>query len=176
MTSIIWPSFAAAFVLAQPIIKNAEGFEARPYMCPAGKATIGWGTTRYPDGRPVTMQDAAVSQVFAQTFLEAAAKRVLAQLQMPGLIARSPTVHQAGAFLSLAYNIGVGAHDGVKGDIADSDLLDFFNHGDLLRCSHEFIKWNKAHVRGVLTILPGLTVRRLAERNLFLTPDSEAIA
>lgn len=35
------------------LIKVFEGFSAKAYRCPANVPTIGYGTTRYPDGRPV---------------------------------------------------------------------------------------------------------------------------
>ena len=35
------------------IIKKFEGFRAKPYRCPAGVATIGYGSTYYADGKPV---------------------------------------------------------------------------------------------------------------------------
>lgn len=164
---VIWPAAGSVILLAEPIIKSAEGFRAAPYICPAGKPTIGWGTTRYPDNRPVTMKDKPVSQIEAEVFLQFACKRVLADLQRPGIITRSPTINQAAAFLSLAYNIGVGAHDGIKGDLADSTLLERFNAGDLAGAERHFLDWNKAHVGGVLKTLPGLTLRRECEQKLF---------
>ncbi|HEY0265712.1 MAG TPA: lysozyme [Rhizomicrobium sp.] len=160
-----WPPAEAVLFLAEPIIKNAEGFDARPYLCPAGIPTIGWGTTRYPNGRRVTLQDKPVSQAEAEIFLQASARRVLAQLQ--GIVARAPTVRQAAALLSLAYNIGVGAHDGRKGDLADSTLLECFDRGDLAGAAAHFLDWNKARIGGRLQALPGLTARRKAEQALF---------
>lgn len=164
---VTWPAAGSVILLAEPIIKNAEGFSAKPYLCPAGKPTIGWGTTRYPDGRPVTMGDKPVQEIEAEVFLQASCKRVILDLQRPGIITRSPTVNQAAAFLSLAYNIGVGAHDGIKGDLADSTLLERFNAGDLAGAEAHFMDWNKAHVKGVLTTLPGLIRRREKEQKLF---------
>ena len=35
------------------LIKKWEGCKLTAYKCPAGVWTIGIGTTRYPDGRPV---------------------------------------------------------------------------------------------------------------------------
>jgi lysozyme len=98
--------------------------------------------------------------------------RVLAGLQMPGIITRPPTVHQAAALLCLAYNVGVGAHDGVKGDLADSTLLARFNAGNFTGAADQFLVWNKARVGGKLVVLPGLDTRRHVERDLFLTLDA----
>lgn len=54
------------------IIAEFEGFSPVPYMCPAGKATIGYGSTFYQDGRSVTMSDGAIT--------EPQAKRMLAEI------------------------------------------------------------------------------------------------
>lgn len=167
-----FPSDADVLALAKPLIKQFEGFAAKPYLCPAGKPTIAWGCTTYPSGKAVAMGDypQGIPDDFAGVCLVSAMLRTLGQLKP--LLTRSPTVHQAAALLCLAYNVGVGCHDGVKGDIADSTLLEAFNAGDFESAASRFLDWDKAHVSGVLTVLPGLKKRREAERVLFLTPDA----
>ena len=32
------------------LIKEFESFKSKPYLCPSQKATIGFGSTYYPDG------------------------------------------------------------------------------------------------------------------------------
>lgn len=166
--SITWPDRAAIFAVAEPLIARFEHFEPKPYLCPAGVPTIGYGSTRYPDGRKVTLADQPCSEAEARVYLEYAMRRVLADLQACGAITRAPTVNQAAALLSLAYNVGVGVHDGRKGDLADSSLLECFDRGDLAGTAFHFLDWNKARVDGVLQPLAGLTTRRQAERDLFL--------
>jgi lysozyme len=161
-----WPSDTDIFPLAKPLIKNAEGYSSKPYLCPAGKATIGWGSTRYPNGRKVTMQDSEIENSWAEVCLTSAMRRVMEDLQK--VVKRVPTANQAAALLSLAYNVGVGTQDGVKGDLADSTLLQHFEAGDDAKAADEFPKWNKARVRGQLQTLAGLTKRRNLERELFL--------
>ena len=39
------------------MIMNYEGLALEAYRCPAGKVTIGYGTTVYPDGTPVKIGD-----------------------------------------------------------------------------------------------------------------------
>lgn len=168
--AIIWPDRAVVFAVAEPIIVEFEGFRSKPYLCPAGVPTIGYGTTRYPDGRKVSLADKPCSETEARVYLEFSMRRVLQDLQNSGAVTHAPTVNQSGAFLSLAYNIGVGAHDGVKGDLADSTLLECFNRGDLLGAAHHFADWNKARQGGILQALPGLTARRKREQALFLQP------
>ena len=107
----------------------------------------------------------------ARGYLKFSMHRVLAELQRPGNVRRSPTLHQAAALLILAYNVGVGAHDGIKGDLADSTLLDLFNRGDISGAAQQFLAWNKTHVDGRLVALDGLTARRRSEQKLFLTQE-----
>lgn len=161
-----WPPDTDVFALAKPLIKNSEGYSGKPYLCPAGKATIGWGSTKYPDGRTVLMSDLPIDQSFAEVCLTSAMRRVREGLQK--VVKKPPTVNEAAALLSLAYNVGVGAQDGVKGDLADSTLLHLYEQGELVKAGNEFLKWNKARVGGKLQELPGLTARRQKERELFL--------
>jgi lysozyme len=161
-----WPADAAVLPLALPLIRIYEGFKPNPYLCPAGKWTIGYGTTKYPDGMKVTGADKAIGKADGERFLAASIARVEADLRP--LLTRDPTAAQYAALIGLAYNIGVGVHDGVKGDLADSTLLAKFNAGDIQGAADQFLVWNKAHVNGELTELLGLTKRRQAERALFL--------
>lgn len=163
----MYPTDTAVISLALPLIREYEGFNAKPYLCPAGKWTIGYGTTRYPDGRKVAKDDKPISPVEAERFLCASCSRVLQSLRP--LLTRTPGLHQAAALLCLAYNVGVGARDGVKGDLADSTLLAKFNAGDTAGAADQFPLWDKAHVGGKLVTLPGLTRRRQSERALFLS-------
>ena len=52
------------------IIKQYEGFRAKPYLCPAGVPTIGYGATYYTDGRKVTLRDAPISEADADKLLD----------------------------------------------------------------------------------------------------------
>ena len=156
--------------MAEPEIILGEGFRSKPYLCPAGVPTIGYGTTRYPDGSKVTLADREITEAEGRVFLEFSMRRVLRDLETCGGVTRAPNVNQAGSLLSLAYNVGVGAHDGVKGDLADSTLLECFNAGDIAGAGRQFLAWNKARQHGVLQPLPGLTLRRQREQALFLKP------
>jgi lysozyme len=158
--------FADALPLAEPLIEKWEGFRAAPYLCPAGIPTIGYGTTVYPNGVRVTLADGLVTIALAQAYLSAAVGRVAHDL-FP-LLKREPTVPQLAALLSLAYNIGVGVHDGIRGDLADSTLLARFNAGNIPDAADCFLDWDKAHIHGHLVVLPGLHLRRAEERALFL--------
>ena len=51
------------------LIKRYEGFRAKPYLCPAGVPTIGYGVTVYPDGTKVTLQDPPITQAKAPAIM-----------------------------------------------------------------------------------------------------------
>ena len=56
-----------AIEIATPLVKRFEGCRLAPYLCPAGKATIGYGMTVYPDtGKKVSMSDPALTQEQAE--------------------------------------------------------------------------------------------------------------
>lgn len=164
---VIWPASALIFSVAEPVIKAAEGLRLKAYLCPAGKWTIGWGCTMQPNGQAIE-PGMTISPLYAEVFLQASMTRELALLEHPGIITRSPNVNQAGAFLSITYNIGVGIHDGKKGDFADSDIVANFNAGNDNEAADHFLDWDKAHVNGALVVLPGLATRRTTEKALFL--------
>lgn len=50
-------------------IKRFEGLVLHPYLCSAGKPTIGYGATFYPDGRKVTLQDKSITKEEAEKLL-----------------------------------------------------------------------------------------------------------
>lgn len=66
--------------------------------------------------------------------------------------------NQFDALVDLVFNVG-------SGNFKDSTLLKMLNIHAYDRASHEFEKWNRAG--GI--VRDGLTRRRLAEKNLFLT-------
>jgi lysozyme len=169
-----WPNDSDVLTLTAPLIKRFEKLELEPYLCPAGKWTIGYGTTKYPSGIKVARCDPQIDATTANNYLQSSMLRVLRDMQKNGAIIRVPTISQAAAILSLAYNCGLGCHDGKKGDLADSDLLSKFNLGNVSGAADEFLEWDKAHVWNtghtakIIVVLAGLKSRRKVERDLFL--------
>jgi lysozyme len=163
-----FPPDLATFALARPRIQGFEGFMLKPYLCPANKWTIGWGTTRYPNGDRVKETDfpEGITPGFANTCLNYAMARV--RLSLQPCLTHIPTVPQAAALICLAYNVGVGVHDGVKGDLADSTLLAKLNAGDIGAAADHFLDWVYIHKDGKAVKLDGLVKRRQIERALFL--------
>jgi lysozyme len=157
-----WPGNAAVFPLAETVIKQFEGLRLAPYPDSAGIATIGWGTILYPTGARVTMGDPPITEDYAEQCL--AFQMAQKSSALAGCLTRAPSLHQAAAMLSLAYNIGVVA-------FAGSTVLHAFNAGDVQGAANAFLLWDKTHVDGQLVVVPGLLNRRNAEQALFLTPD-----
>lgn len=158
-----WPGDNAVFPICLPIIKQFEGFRSHPYLDSVGVATIGYGTTHYPDGSAVTMQDPAITEAEAASYLTTYVSRESAAIAR--LLKRMPTLHQAAAMLSLAYNIGTP-------HFTSSSALRDFNAGSFLAAADAFLLWDKGTVNGQLVVIPGLHARRVAERTVFLTADS----
>ena len=137
------------------LIKQFEGFRARPYLCPAGVPTIGYGATYYPDGKKVTMRDKPVSEADATAML----RSMLVQYEngVERYVQVPITQGQFDALVSFAYNLGLAA---LKG----STLLRLVNERNFVGAAAQFSRWNKASGK----VLPGLTRRREAERKLFV--------
>lgn len=132
------------------IAKPAEGFRARPYLCPAGVWTIGYGATRYLDGRPVAPSDSPVSEVAADRLLE----QSICQTYQPGTKALTPLLKGAklGAITDFSFNLGLTR-------LKASTLRKKLNMGDFHGAAEELKKW----VNGGGRRLPGLVARRAAE-------------
>lgn len=144
-----------AVELAADLCRQFEGLRLKPYLCPAGIPTIGYGSTRYADGRAVTLRDAPIAREQADELLRLTLKRDY----LPGLLAASPVLEQSpqalGALGSFAYNLGLGAYRA-------STLRKRVDAGDWAGVAVELAKW----VRGGGKVLPGLVARREAEADL----------
>lgn len=138
------------------LIKRFEGFRAAPYQCPAGRWTIGYGSTA-----GVTPDMAAISRERADILLrhdilpyERAIRR---------LITVPLTQPQFDALVSFTYNVGEGA-------FARSTLRKKLNNHDYAGAAQEFHRWTMAS--GVT--LHGLVKRRAAESALFRKPLAQS--
>ena len=145
------------------LIKKTESFESRPYRCPANIPSIGFGTTRYPNGKAVTMYDPAITLEQANAYfahdIERFERDVLSLVKVP------ITQGQFDALVSFAYNCGSDIDDDTIAEgLGDSTLLKKLNAGDYKGAADEFPKWNK----GAGKVQPGLVKRRAAERDMFL--------
>lgn len=92
---------------ALKLIQEFEGCHLDAYLCPAGVATIGWGNTRYSDGRPVKLGD-KINRIEADMMLRQEVDRIAGKLKadVPHWSAMSD--EQRSALVSFAYNLGAG--------------------------------------------------------------------
>jgi lysozyme len=158
-----WPGDDAVFAVATPLIETFEGYSAKPYLDSVGVATIGYGTTRYPDGAKVTMQDPACTEAEATSWLTNFMRGT--SKQIAPLLTRPATLHQSAAMLSLTYNIGMA-------NFKSSTVLRLFNTGDIAGAADAFLMWDKGTVKGQKVVIDGLHKRRVKERTVFLTADA----
>lgn len=140
---------------AVDLIKKFEGYFPNAYLCPAGVPTIGFGSTMWSDGKKVKLGE--------KISMENAEKLLLWELQQKehSLNKLKLNQNQFDALMSFVYNVGVG--NLMKSTLYKKALL---NANDPT-IRDEFMKWNKARVKGVLTPLKGLTRRRQEEANLY---------
>lgn len=135
---------------------EVEGFSSCPYKDSIGIPTIGIGTTHYPDGKKVSMEDDCISKdaakYYAQKYI-GGSEDLISQFKLP------INQNQFNALVSFAYNIGNTA-------FRKSTLLSkVIKNPNDPTIKNEFLKWNKA---GGL-IIGGLTNRRLKEAKLYFS-------
>lgn len=137
------------------LIKQFEGYRAKPYICSGGAKTIGYGSTYYDDGKRVTMQDKPITEAQASAMLN----NILVSYEksVDSFFRDDINQNQFDALCAFAYNVGVNA-------LRNSTLLKKINansNDPAIRA--EFLKWNKAGGKR----LKGLTNRRTAEADLY---------
>lgn len=139
------------------LIKEFEGISLKPYLCPKGIATIGWGNTYYKNGKKVTLSDKLITQNEANSLLEYIAQKDFGD-NILKLVKVKLNQNQFDALVSFCYNLGMG-------NFKSSTLLKKINLGDFKGASEEFLKWDKVNGKP----LAGLTRRRQEEKELFLS-------
>lgn len=140
------------------LIKKFEGCRLTAYPDPGtGSApwTIGYGWTHPVDGKPVR-PGMTIDQVTADRLLKTGL--VSYENDVLKLVRVKLTQGQFDALVSFAYNVGSRA-------LSTSTLLKKLNVGDIKGAADEFLRWNKAGGK----VMPGLTNRRKAERDVFLS-------
>jgi lysozyme len=102
------PAVEGAIELAAPMIRHFEGLELRAYPDPLSGGepiTIGIGTTRYPDGRPVRMGD-VITEAQAWEYMKWYAKQCeTTQRNRIPTWERMNAAQQA-ALIGFAFNLG----------------------------------------------------------------------
>lgn len=137
------------------LIAEFEGLSLKPYMCPAKKATIGYGNTYYKDGTKVTMLDKPITKEEAIKLLEIIVDSFAKQVSK--LVTSPLNQNQINAIVSFTYNVGVG-------NLKNSTLLKLINKDhNQLAISNEFLKW--INVGGEKS--KGLERRRIKESQIY---------
>jgi len=134
------------------LIKHFEGFISKPYLCPAGVATIGYGSTKYTDGKKVKLNDKSINENEATLLLKNTLivyenivnKKVKVQLKQS----------QFDALVSHTYNTG-----------GSNTLFNLINN----EANDESIKkwFETKYISANGKVLKGLVERRKAESKLY---------
>lgn len=140
---------------AVSIIKEFEAFKAEPYQCPKKVWTIGYGTTRYPNGLFVFANDPPITEKQAEQYL-------LHYLNLTCMKLLNKTVkvnlyqNQVDALASFLYNI-----KNPDKNWPTSTMLKLINEGRSDLAAAQFDRWIGQPP------LAGLVRRRALERKLF---------
>lgn len=144
------------------LIKQWEGCKLKSYKDVAGVWTVGYGLTSRA-GFIEVGPDTVLTQAEADYYLEKVVGDFASKIKP--MITAPINENEFAAFVSLAYNIGVGA-------FKRSSALKRFNDGQKDRVTEAIRMWKKAGGKTV----QGLVNRREAEVALFLTPVAEPVA
>lgn len=137
----------------EDLIIKYEGFSARPYICPAGKLTIGHGHVILPGEEERYVR--GITRAEAETLLEMDALRASSAVTR---LTKVPLAQgQFDALVSFIFNLGSGAYQ-------RSTLRQKLNRGEYEDAAGEFKKWVYSRGRK----LPGLIKRRNEEKSLFM--------
>ncbi len=139
------------------LITSFEGLRLEPYLCSAGVPTIGWGTTRYPNGNKVSLKDKSITREQAIEYFKHDINQF--ELSVDALAIDTITQNQFNALVSFTYNLGSQA-------LKSSTLLKKINlNPNDSTISNEFMKWCNANGKK----LTGLIRRREDESKLYFT-------
>lgn len=145
-------------------ITEREGLRLKAYQDSVGIWTIGVGHTAAAGpptvARGLTITAALADQILTRD-LSIFEKAVNSAVTVP------LNQNEFDALVSFAFNIGAGAFQ-------KSTLLKELNKGNRYGAANEFLKWDKVTVDGKKKALKGLTIRRKAEREQFLS-KAEAV-
>lgn len=138
------------------LLKQLEGFRAKPYADSGGKMTVGYGHL-IVSGDGVGSSGDVITTSKATELLSGDVSRTVGAVNNG--VTSIITQNQFDALVIFAYNVGTGA-------FSKSTLLRILNAGDVAEAANQFLRWDR--VGGVPN--SGLRNRRLAEQKLFLTP------
>lgn len=133
------------------LIKKFEGFYPKSYLCPAKIWTIGYGHTK-----GIHKNSPDINEKQAEDFLKKDLQ--VCENDILRLINVELNQNEFDSLCSFVFNLG-------SGSLQRSTLRAKLNRCDYEGAADEFLKWNKSKGK----TLKGLTLRREAERELFLS-------
>ena len=140
------------------LIKQFEGLELSPYLCPANVPTIGYGATYYKTtDKKVKLSDPKITKKYAEELL----KGMLTTYEdgVRRYVQKKINQNQFDALVSFAYNLGLGA-------LKSSTLLKKINvNPNDPDIKNQFKRWVKSGGK----TLQGLVKRRTKEAELYFT-------
>lgn len=148
------------------IIKEFEGYRSTAYQCAAGVWTIGWGTTKYPNGNSVKSGDTCTESQ-ATNYLKHDIE-IYVNAVNTYLDTDSKYVNQNifDALVSFSYNLGANILNESTGN---NQIASLTNKGNYTEATRQMKLFNKAG--GVVN--QGLVNRREKEVELYLTEVEE---
>jgi len=146
------PFQSDADTLLVRLIKEKEGFHPRPYRCPAGVLTIGYGFTAKKHLALGNMTEAQASRILETEIVPAAKKAVDKWVKVP------LTPYQKAALASFVYNCG---ESNLARLVNGENRL---NGGNYERTAALLMLYTKANGK----TLKGLVERRKQEAKMFL--------
>lgn len=135
---------------AVDFIKKWEGCKLKAYQDGGGVWTVGYGSTAGVGPHTAISLEEAEKRLYECV--------IAIQHDINRRVIVSLNECQAAALTSFIYNVGVRAFE-------RSTLLKKLNHKDYLGAADEFLRWDKDNGK----VVAGLTRRRNAERELFLS-------
>ena len=128
---------------------------AKPYICSGGKATIGYGSTFYKDGKKVNMKDKEITVAEAESLLEFQVNKFAEGVLKA--VSKPLTQNQFDALVSFCYNVGLG-------NFRISTMRKLINENpNNPKIADNFMLWTLANGKR----LNGLVRRRQAESDLY---------
>lgn len=139
--------------------KDTEG-NFLAYLDPVGIPTIAWGITFDEKGDKIKLGD-KWSWHRAVEHKQNILKAFLNDLYTASPVLKDESIRRTAGVLSWVYNLGIGNYKA-------STFKKKIDLKDWVAAASECKKWDKAKVKGVPTVLKGLTKRRAAEADCIL--------
>lgn len=144
---------------ALAIVKSFEGYSANAYDDTMGVMTIGYGTTKYPDGSPVKSGDTVtIDQAIAYLQHDLTATQVTLSTSVPYWV--NMNTDQESALISFGYNLGAGFYGSADFGTISAALRDH-RWSDIPSIMPMYSNPDDPNVH------PGLLRRRIAEADLW---------